>query len=110
MTYAATAAPNGWAWVAMAVSVLLLIALSAAAYLLLFRDRGRPAAHRTAARRLADQLARGQITEQEYLHLIAALDAARTGRRRTTTSTRRHSRLDPAGGGSQRRGHGRPGQ
>src|SRR5690349_17897937 len=82
MSNAAAAGSTGWAWVAMAVSVLLLAGLSAGAYLLLFRDGRRPAPHPTAERRLAGQLARGQITEQEYRHLIAALDAARPGRRR----------------------------
>lgn len=82
MTYALSAGPSGWAWLAMAVSVLVLGALSGGAYLLLVRGGGRPAEHASAERRLAEQFARGQITEQEYLHLTAALDAANSGPRR----------------------------
>jgi len=110
MSNAAAAGSTGWAWVAMAVSVLLLAGLSAGAYLLLFRDGRRPAPPPTAERRLAGQLARGQITEQEHRHLIAALDAAGPGRRPgTPTSTARSSRLDQAGGGGRRRGRDREG-
>jgi hypothetical protein len=79
MTHAATAGPSGWAWAAMAVSVLLLAGLSAGAYLLLSRGGRRAARHPSAGRRLAAQFARGQITQQEYLHLRDALDEPHAG-------------------------------
>lgn len=81
MTYATTGGPGGWGLVAMAVSVLLLAGLALGAYLLLVRH-GDPPARRTAARRLGDQFARGDITQREYLHLSATLAASRTSPRR----------------------------
>ena len=94
MTYAAGSGPSGWAWVAMAVSVVLLAALSVGAYLLLFRGGSRPPRRTSAERRLADQVARGQITEEEYLHLMAALESsAAGGRRRPRKSSTSRGRL-----------------
>jgi uncharacterized membrane protein len=97
MTYTAPAAPSGWAWLAMAMSVLLLAGLSVGAYLLIFRSGGRAAPRTAAERRLTEQFARGQITQQEYHHLRASLDALREGRRRgvrTPSSSGRRLRGD----------------
>lgn len=112
MTSAAAAGPSGWAWLAMAVSVLVLAGFSVGAYVLLFRGGGgRPVRHQSAERRLADQFARRQITEQEYLHLMAALGVAGSGRRRGphASTAPRSARLDQPRVRVHRRGHDRPG-
>lgn len=97
MTYAVGAGPSGWAWVAMTASVVLLAGITVGAYLLLSRGGGRggSARHRSAERRLAEQLARGQITEQEYLHLRAEIDEPPGPRARADQSAR--SRRQPPG-------------
>jgi putative membrane protein len=82
MIDSAAAAPSGWGWVAMTMSVLLFAGLSVGAYLLLVRGgrpAGRSARPSSAQRRLADQFARGQIDEQEYRHLAAALEEGTPG-------------------------------
>lgn len=88
MSQAVGAQPSGWVLLVMGIVVLLLAGLSCAAYLLLFRGGGRAVQRGATQRRLADQLARGQITEQEYRHLSSALDATRAGKRRNLHTRR----------------------
>lgn len=80
MAYSAQGGVSGWAWAAMAVAVLLLAALSFGAFLILLRGGSRPARDQSAQRRLNEQFARGQITEQAYRRLSAELDAPRASR------------------------------
>lgn len=80
MVDALSAGPSGWAWLAMAMSVLVLAALAFGAYRSLLRGASGSVGRASAQRRLADQFARGQITEQEYRHLSAELDARTASR------------------------------
>jgi putative membrane protein len=94
MSYAAAVGPSGWSLVAMTVLVGLFIGLSVAGYALLSRGRrtARRAARSAAQRLLDDRFARGEIDEQEYLHLAAELTEARPskGRRPHPPAADRH--------------------
>lgn len=98
MADAHSAGPSGWGWLAMAMSVLVLAALAVAAYRSLLRGANGSVGRASAQRRLADQFARGQITEQEYLRLSAELDAPGASR-----ATGVHTPPQPDGRRSGRR-------
>lgn len=80
MVDALSAGPSGWGWLAMGMSVLVLAGLAVGAYRLLLRGASGSVGRASAQRRLAEQFARGQVTEQEYRHLSAELDAPRASR------------------------------
>jgi len=79
---------TGWGWFAMIVSSALLIALVVGGILLLVRLGQQPPRlappPRSAGELLAERLARGEITEDEYRSRLATLTDS--GRRPTPTS------------------------
>jgi putative membrane protein len=79
---------TGWGWFAMIVSSALLIALVVGGILLLARVGQQPPRlappPRSAEELLAERLARGEITEDEYRSRLATLTGS--GRRPTSTT------------------------
>ncbi|WCD89965.1 hypothetical protein KPP03845_106389 [Streptomyces xanthophaeus] len=75
-------AMGGWGWVAVLLSMVLLVALASAGVALLLRsaDRfpwstARPPAAPSAEQVLADRFAPGEVDEEEYEQRLAALRA-----------------------------------
>lgn len=73
---------TGWGWFAMTVVVLLLLAMVVGVVVLLARTgrdqpRSSPPAARAAEDVLAERLARGEITIEEYRQRLAAIGDAR---------------------------------
>ncbi|MFD8637735.1 SHOCT domain-containing protein [Streptomyces sp. NPDC059533] len=73
---------GGWGWIAMSLSMVLLVALAIAGVVLLLRgvDRSssgqvQPPAAPSAEQVLADRFARGEIDEEEYERRLTALRA-----------------------------------
>ncbi|MFE2476027.1 SHOCT domain-containing protein [Streptomyces sp. NPDC059389] len=73
---------GGWGWIAMSLSMVLLVALAVAGVVLLLRsvDRfpsalARPPAAPSAKQVLADRFARGEIDEEEFEQRLTALRA-----------------------------------